>query len=295
MSGPSFWWIDWNLHGGAMRRETAGRFLLCFLAASYFMVMLLSGGVNRFLSEQYTMTAILRFGVPDEEGVGIAGKVALLPSVRDAHYRTPEDAWKEFLTAYPGLDSIRQGEKPPLPGYVEVSLRPERMSETGIADVMSALEPLAQVEKILSGGDTMPRLLRLKQRANVVLWSGFGLICLVFLVILAMQEKAGAARLVPDVSFLADRGTPGDRIGARRAVGAFFTGGAVALIAVASSFLFLSFASARFPFVRIVVGRAQELLDGKYAVPVCLFLVSAAIFQGLASFAGWRAAFPKGR
>jgi hypothetical protein len=278
-----------------MRRETAGRFLLCFLAASYFLAMLLSGGVNRFLSEQYTMTAILRFGVPDEEGVGIAGKVALLPSVRDAKYRTPEDAWKEFLTAYPGLDSIRQGENPPLPGYVEVSLRPERMSEKGIADVMSALEPLAQVEKILSGGDAMPSLLRLKDRANIVLWSGFGLVCVVALVILAMQEKAGAARLLPDVSFLVDRGTPGDRIGARRAVGASITGGGVAFIAVASSFLFLYFASARFSFVRIVVGRAQELLDGSFAVPVCLFLLSAAIFQGLTSFAGWRAAFPKGK
>ncbi len=295
MSGPSFWWIDWSLHGRAMRRETAGRFLLCFMVASYFLAMLLSGGVNRFLSEQYTMTAILRIGVPDGEGVGIAGKVALLPSVREARYRTPEDAWKEFLTTYPGLDSLRRGGKTPLPGYVEVSLRPERMSEKGIADVMSALEPLAQVEKILSGGDVMPGLLRLKHRANIVLWSGFGLVCLVFLVILAMQEKASAARLLPDVSFLADRGTPGERIGARRAVGAFITGGGIVLLAAASSFAFLYFASAGFPFVRIVLGRAQELVDGRFAVPVCLFLLSAAIFQGLASLVGWRAAFPKGR
>jgi hypothetical protein len=295
MSGPSFWWIDWSLHGREMRRETAGRFLLWFLAATYFLAMLLSGGVNRFLSEQYTMTAILRLGVPDGEGVGIAGKVALLPSVREAQYHTPEDAWEEFLTAYPGLDSLRRGGKPPLPGYVEVSLRPERMSEKGIADVMSALEPLAQVEKILSGGNVMPSLLRLKHRANIVLWAGFGLACVVFLVILAMQEKAGAARLLPDVSFLADRGTPGERIGARRAVGAFLTGGAIAILATASSFAFLYITSARFLFVRIVVGRAQELLDGRFAVPVALFLLSAATIQGLTSLAGWRAAFPKGK
>lgn len=295
MSGPSFWWIDWSLHGRAMRREAAGRFLLCFLAASYFLAMLLSGGVDRFLSEQYTLTAILRLGVPDGEGVGIAGKVALLPSVREAQYRTPEEAWKEFLTAYPGLDSFRRGGKIPLPGYVEVRLRSDRMSEKGIADVMSALEPLAQVEKILSGEDVMPSLLRLKHRANIVLWSGFGLFCVISLVILGMQERASAARLLPDVSFLTDRGTPGRRIGARRAVGRFVTGGGIALLAVASSFAVLSFVSARFPFVRIVVGPAPELLDAKFAVPVALFLLSATIFQGLASLAGWRMAFPQGR
>src|SRR4030066_381077 len=75
MNIPSLWWIDWSLHGKSMRRETIGRFLLCFFAASYFLAMLLSGGVGRFLAGQYPITPLLRIGVPDDEGAGIAGKV----------------------------------------------------------------------------------------------------------------------------------------------------------------------------------------------------------------------------
>lgn len=292
MSSPSLWWIDWSLHGRSMGKEAAGRFLFCFLAVSYFLAMLLSGGADRFLSGQYTITAILRIGVPDDEGTGIAGKVAELRPVREARYRTPEDAWKEFLEAYPGLESLRGARKNPLPGYVEIRLRPERMSEEGIADVRSALEPVSQVEKILSGGDVMPSLLRMKRWANALLWSGFALVCAVFLVILAMQEKTRAARLVPDVSFLVDRGVPGDRIAARRTAGAFVAGGIVALVATLVSCAALFLVSGFFHFVRAVVGPAQDLLDARHLLPVCLFLLSATIFQGLASLAGWRAAFP---
>ncbi len=294
MSRPSLWWIDWSLHGGSMRKEAAGRFLLLFLAVSYFLVMLLSGGVSRFLSGQYTITAILRIGVPDEEGTGIAGKVAELPPVREARYQTPDDAWREFLEAYPGLESLRDAGENLLPGYLEIRLRPERMSEQGIADVRSALEPVSQVEKILAGGDVVPGLLRMKRWANALLWSGFVLLCLVFLVILAMQEKARAARLVPDVSFLVDRGVPEDRIAARRTAGAFVTGGIVALLATLASFAVLFLVSGRFPAFRSVVGQAQDLLEARFILPVCLFLLSATIFQGLLSLAGWRAASPKG-
>jgi hypothetical protein len=275
-----------------MGKEAAGRFLLCFLAVSYFLSMLLSGGADRFLSGQYTITAILRVGVPDDEGTGIAGKVAELPPVREARYRTPEDAWKEFLEAYPGLESFRDSEENPLPGYVEIWLRHERMSEEGIADVRSALTPVSQVEEILSGADIMPSLLRMKRWANALLWSGFALVCAVFLVILAMQEKARAARLVPDISFLVDRGVEGDRIAARRTAGAFVAGGIVALAATLVSYGALSLVSGVFPFVRVVVGPAQDLLAARFILPVCLFLLSATIFQGLASLAGWRAAFP---
>jgi hypothetical protein len=276
-----------------MGKEAAGRFLLCFLAVSYFLAMLLSGGTDRFLSGQYTITAILRIGVPDVEGAGIAGKVAELPPVREARYKTPEDAWKEFLEAYPDLESLRGAGENALPGYVEISLRPEQMSEQGIADVRSALTPVNQVEKILSGEDVMPSLLRMKRWANALLWSGFALVCFVFLVILAMQEKTRAARLVPDVSFLVDRGVQGDRIAARRTAGAFVAGGIVTLLATVVSCAGLFLVSRLFPYVRAVVGQAQDLLDARYLLPVCLFLLSATIFQGLASLAGWRAAFPR--
>jgi F0F1-type ATP synthase assembly protein I len=108
-----------------------------------------------------------------------------------------------------------------------------------------------------------------------------------------MQEKTRAARLVPDVSFLVDRGVPGDRIAARRTAGAFVAGGIVALVATLVSCAALFLVSGFFHFVRAVVGPAQDLLDARYLLPVCLFLLSATIFQGLASLAGWRAAFPR--
>ena len=295
MSGPPLWWIDWGFHGRSMRRETAGRFFLVFLVASYFLAMLLSGGVDRFLSSQYTMTAILRLGVPDEEGTGIEGKVAELPPVREAQYRNPDQAWREFLATYPGLESLRSAGKNPLPGYVEIRLRPRGVSEEGIEEVRKALEPLPQVEKVLSGGAIMPSLLRMKRWANAILWTGFALMCAVFLVILSLQEKARAARLLPDVSFLADRGVPEGRIAARRTAGAFVTGGILTLLAAASSCIVLYVLSGRFHLLRVGVGPAQELLDARFALPVALFLLSATILQGLASLAGWRAAFPKGR
>ncbi|HEU5361482.1 MAG TPA: permease-like cell division protein FtsX [Candidatus Deferrimicrobiaceae bacterium] len=278
-----------------MGRETAGRFLLAFLVASYFLAMLLSGGVDRFLSEQYTMTAILRVGVPDEEGTGIEGKVVALSPVREAKYRNPEEAWKEFLLTYPGLESLRGMGKNPLPGYVEIRLRPKSVSEEGIDEVRSALEPLPQVEKVLSGGAAMPRLLRMKRWANVLLWIGFALMCAVFLVILSMQEKSRAARLFPEVSFLADRGVPEGRIAAKRTAGAFVTGGVLILLATACSGGALYFLSLRFRLLRVGVGPAQELLDARFALPVVLFLLSATVVQGLLSLAGWRSAFSKGR
>lgn len=295
MSSPSLWWIDWSLHGGSMRKEAALRFLLLVLAATYFLAMLLSGGVDRFLSDRYTMTAVMRIGVPDEEGTGIAAKIAELPSVRDARYRTPEDAWEEFLEAYPGLESLRDVAENPLPGYVEIRLRPGWISEQGIADVRSALEPVSQVEKVLSGGDAMPALLRMKRWANALLWSGFALLCMLCLVILWMQERTRAARLVPDVSFLVDRGVPGQRISVRRAAGAFAAGAINTLLATLVSFCALFLASGNFPLFRSLVGQAQDLLDARGILFVCLFLLSATILQGFLSLIGWRAAFTKER
>ena len=295
MSVPSLWWIDWRLHGGPVRRETAARFLLCFLAALYFLAMLMSGGVNRFLSEQYAITAVLQIGVPDDEGMGIAGKVAALPPVRGAQYRDPEEAWAEFLTAYPGLESIRGEGRNPLPGYVEVRLRPGWMSDEGISEVQAALEPVSQVEKILTGGDVMQGLLRMKRWANALLWSGFALVCVVFLAILVLQEKARAARLLPDVSFLSDRGVPEGRIASMRAAGAVAAGGLVALLATGLSCAVLYLGARHIPHFRVTLGSAEELLDAGVLLPAALFLLSAALLQGLASLSGWRATFPKGR
>ncbi len=295
MIGPSLWWIDWGRSRGPMRWETAIRFLLCLVAATYLLGMLLSGGVDRFLSEQFTVTAILRSGVPDEEGQGIAGKVAALAAVRDARYRSPEEAWNEFLGSYPGLESLRTGRKSPLPGYVEAHLRRGAMSEQGIARTRSALEPLPQVEKVLAGGSLMPRVLRLKRWADAVLWGGFALVCAVFLTMVAIQERARAGRLLPEVRFLADRGIPGRRIASRRAAGAFFAGGFLVLLASGASGALLHVATVRFPLLREAVAPAADLLRVPAVLYAGLFVVAAAAVQGLFSFAAWSAASRKGR
>src|SRR4030066_333033 len=157
------------------------------------------------------------------------GPLFLVPGGRsgDRSKRRP------FRPSAAGRAGRPDGRKVPLRGYGEIRLGPGGMSEEGIAQVRSALEPLPQVEKILSGGEIMPRLLRMKWWANILLWSGFALVCIVVGVFLFLQEKARAARLLPDVSFLADRGVPGG--------------------------------------------------------------LGATMLQVLASLAGWRSAFPKGR
>lgn len=295
MSGPSLLWIDWRPYRGPTGRETAVRFLVLFLVASYFLGMFSSGGVDRFLAEEFTMTAILRGGVPDEEGAGIAGKVGALPHVREAVYRNPDEAWEEFLESYPGLESLRGGGRNPLPGYVDVRLRPGGLSEEGIEKVRSSLEPLPQVEKILSGGTLMPRLLRMKRWANALLWAGFALACAVFLAVLGMQERARAQRLLPDVSFLVERGVSGGRIVVRRAAGAAVVGAVLALLAVGASVGALHFVTDAFPFLRAAVGPVRELFDSRIASPVWPFLLSAAALQGIASLLAGSAAFPKGK
>ena len=108
-------------------------------------------------------------------------------------------------------------------------------------------------------------------------------------------QTPGVDLIVPDVSFLAERGIPGSRIAVRRAAGAFLAGGVVTVLATGAAFFALLLASERFSPVRTVVGSAQELLDARYIPALCVFLLSASIFPGLASLSGWRAAYPKGK
>ena len=108
MSGqPSLWWIDWRLSRGPLVRETIGRFLFFCLLGFALLSLLLSGGVTRFLSDRYAITAVLRPEVPSAEAEGLARKIAALPPVRSAAYRDPEAAWNEFLRAYPGMEPLR--------------------------------------------------------------------------------------------------------------------------------------------------------------------------------------------
>jgi len=116
VSGPSLIWIDWRLAGRSTLLDLLFRFVLVSAAAFAFLVLVLSGGAGRFLASQYAITAVLRTPVSPGEGEGLAAKIAGLPPVRTAVYRDPEEAWREFLLAYPGIDSLRSAGGNPLPG-----------------------------------------------------------------------------------------------------------------------------------------------------------------------------------
>lgn len=295
MSPSSLLWIDWRLAGGRMRREAAARFAAFCLVAAGFLFLLVSGGTNRFLSSQWTVTAVLRPGVADEEGEGIARKVADLPPVTAAVYRSPEQAWEEFSAEYPGLDSLRTSGASPLPGYVEIRLRPERLDQAGIDEVASTLRPLPQVEKLLSGGDAMPRLLHVKRWVNATLWGGLGLLGFLVFVCFVVQERSRATLLAPDFVFLEERGVHGGRIRASRAAGAAATAAVLSAAATGAAGALLYLLSSRFPTARLVVGSVDELVDPGHLPPLALFLLLSVALSAAASLAGWRSAASAGR
>lgn len=289
MSGPLPLWIDWKLAGMRMRRESALRFVTLLLLSFLFLVLLLSGGTNRVLSGQWTITALLRSGVSDEEGEGLARKVVALPSALGAAYRSPQQAWEEFSAQVPGLEPLRSGGGNPLPGYVEITLRHDRLSEAGMEEVLAALRPLPQVERLLSGGEAMPRLFRWKRIANGILWGGFGFLALLFFVGFVLQERARAAALASDFAFLRERGTPGGRIAAGRAAGAALAAFLMTLAAGGLAAASLYLLSGRFRAVRLGVGSPEDAAEPAYLLPVALFLLAPAALAAAASFIGWRA------
>jgi len=290
MTGSSLRWIDWKLAPGAMLRETAGRFCLLFLLGSFLLSMLLSGGMNRFLSGEWTVTAILRLPVSPAEGQGIAGKAAGLPAVRSAAYKDPEASWKEFLAAYPGLSTLRGPGGNPLPGYVEIRMRPDRFTEADIRAVEAILQPVPQVERILSGGEVLPRLLRARGWVNAALWAGFALLCAMSFLIFLLQEKARSSFLAADFDFLRERGVPVRSILVSRASGALLTGLLLSLAATGTAAFLLFFLEPRLPLLGRVIGPAAEIQTLPVFLPVVLFLFAAALVSGAASLLGWRAA-----
>lgn len=289
MSGPLPLWIDWKLAGRRMRRESALRFVALLFLSFVFLVLLFSGGTNRYLSGQWTITALLRPGVSDEEGEGLARKAAALPSALGAAYRSPQQAWEEFSAQYPGLETLRSGGGNPLPGYVEITLRHDRLSEPGMEEILSALRPLSQVERLLYGGDAMPLLFRWKRIANGVLWGGFGVLALLFFLGFVLQERARAAALSSDFAFLRERGTPGGQIARGRAAGAALAAFLLTLAAGSLAAAFLSLLSGRFRAVRLGVGSPEDAADPAYLLPVALFLLAPAALAATASLLGWRA------
>lgn len=292
MTASSLLWVDWKLAGRRMRREAAVRFVALFLLSFCFLVLLFSGGTDRFLSRQWTVSALLRPGVSDEEGEGLAAKVAALPTVLEAVYRTPQQAWEEFSARYPGLEPLRSGGGNPLPGYVEITMRHDRLSEEGMEEVLSVLRPLQQVETLLSGGRAMPRLFRWKRIVNGILLGEFVFLMVLLFLGLVYQERGRSVLLGTDFLFLRDRGVAGGRIAAGRAAGAAMTALVLATAACAGAAVFLYRLSGRFHAVRVAVVSAEELLDPAWILPIVLYLLAVGAMAGAASLIGGRVAFP---
>ncbi len=295
MTGRSLLWVDWKIAPGTMLREAAGRFLLLFPVGLFLLSLLLSGGMNRFLSEQWAVTAILRLTVPPADGEGIAKKAAGLAGVRSAVYKDPEASWREFLSAYPGLSTLRATGGNPLPGYVEVRMQPGRFTEEDIGAVESALRPLPQVERVLEGGEALPRLMAVRDWVDAILWSGFALLGTAVFTIFLLQEKSRAAFLASDFDFLRERGIPVRDIVMSRAVGALLSGLLLSLAATGASAFLLLLLGDPLPILVRVIGPPEEILTLPLLIPAASFPLAVALLSGAASALGWRGAHSRPR
>jgi len=289
---PSLWWIDWRLSRGPLVQETIGRFLFFCLLGFALLSLLLSGGVSRILADRYAITAMLRAEVPSSEAEGLARKAAALPPVRSATYRDPEAAWKEFLRAFPGLDPLRGAGGNPLPGYIEIRIRPDRLTGADVDLVVSSLRSVPLIEHVLAGEVWLPRLLHADRLASRVCWGIFGAFLAGFFLVGRLQERARAVALAGDFAFLTERGVPADRLAFLRAAGAAVSGFLLAAAGTAAGggalFLFLRM----FPFLEEVVGPPSDLLLPRTVAAAALFSCGAALLSAAASVLGWRAARP---
>jgi len=286
----SLWWIDWRLSRGSLVRETIGRFLFfCFLGFA-FLSLLLSGGASRFLAERYAVTAVLRAEVPSAEAEGLARKIAALPPVRSAAYHDPEAAWKEFLLAYPGLDPPRGAGGNPMPGYIEIRIRPGRVTAADVDLVASALRSVFQVEQVLAGEEGFPGLLRAGRLASWACRGIFGAFLAGFFLVCRLQERARAGALAGDFAFLAERGVPAGRLAFFRAASASVSGFLLAAAGTAAGGGGLFLTLRTFPFLERVIGPPSDLLFSRTVAAVVIFSFGAALLSAAASLLGWRAA-----
>ena len=287
---PSLWWIDWRLSRGLLVRETIGRFFFFCLLGIALLSLLLSGGVYRFLADRYAITAVLRADVPPAEAEGLARKIAALPPVRSAAYRDAEAAWKEFLRAYHGMDPVRGAGGNPLPGYIDIRIRPDRLTGVDVGLVTSALRSVSHVEQVLSGEEWVPRMLRAGRLASWVCWGIFGAFLVGFFLVGRLQERRRAVALASDFAFLAERGVPAGRLGFLRAAGAAVSGFLLAAAGTAAGggalFLFLRTS----PFLEGVIGPPSDLFLPRTVAAAVLFSLGAALLSAAASLLGWRSA-----
>jgi len=287
---PSLVWVDWRLAPGSVLRDSLWRLFFLALAAFALLVLLLSGGADRFLASRYAIHAVLRTPLAAGEGEGLARKVAGLPPVRAAVYKDPEASWQEFLLAYPGIDSLRSGAGNPLPGYIEVRLRPDRLTSADIGQVTSALRNVPYVERVLAGEEQLPRLLRWRRWASAFAWGVFGSFAGLFSLLFLLQERVRGISLAGEFVFLAERGVPAARMAAARAAGAALSAILLASAGAVLSAAALRYLLLRYPALEQLVGPPAELLSPRIAAAVAGFILCAAFLAAVSSLIGLRAA-----
>jgi hypothetical protein len=291
----SLLWIDWRLAGGAVAWESLGRFVfLCLLAFGLF-VLCVSGGIGRFLTAHYEITAVLRDSASAQDAEGLARKLAGLPPVESAVYRDPSEVWKEFLLTFPGLESLSGSGGNPLPGYIRIRIRKDRFTAPDLDAVISALRPLPVVEKVLAGEDSLPRLLRANRYAAALSWAVFGLFLAAFFLVCRLQERVRAHASGGGFRYLLERGVPGRRIALFRAAGAGLWGFLLAACSTGAAAAALYLLLGRFAVLGTVVGRPEDLLTPPVAVAACAFISFSALLSAGASLLGWSAVGASGK
>lgn len=283
-------WIDWRFAGRITALQSLVRFVFLCLMAFAFLALQLSGGIARFLSSQYVVTAMLRESASPEAAEGLARKIEGLPAVRSAEYRDPASAWKEFLLAYPGIESIPGAGRNPVPGYIEIRIRPERFSAPDVETVLTALEPVDLVEKVLAGEDSLPRLFRIRQAFAAAAWGMFAAFAVLLFAVCRLQEQLRSLALKGDIGFLLERGIAERRMTASRAAGAAAWGIVLGAVATAAAAAALHFLLRRYPSLESGIGAPEQLFSAPIASAAGVFLLCAALLFAVASLLGWLAA-----
>ena len=283
-------WIDWRLAGKTAAVQSLGRFAFLFPLAFAFLAVLLSGGIARFLSSQYAVTAMLRESASQEEAIGLTKKIAALPAVRSAEFKDSTVSWKEFLMAYPGVESIPGAADNPLPGYIEIRIRHDRFTASGVETVISALKPVELVDKVLAGEESLPRLFQVNRALHALSLGGLAALVALFFVICRLQERLRCIAMTGDFGFLLERGVPVRRIAASRAAGAAISGIVLAAVALVSAAAALHFLLGRYPSLAVAIGPQEELFSPESAAAGGAFVLLIALLFAVSSLLGWPSA-----
>ena len=136
-----------------------------------------------------------------------------------------------------------------MPGYIEVRIRPDRLTGADVGLVASALRSVPLVEQVLAGEEWLPRLLRAGRLASWAGWGIFGAFLAGFFLVGRLQERARAVALAGDFAFLAERGVPAGRLAFLRAAAAAVSGFLLAAAGTAAGggALFLSLRNVSVP------------------------------------------------